>query len=343
MAASHRSPLAAHRSHATLDYVRWTFVALIALGMAALVVGSRYVDALHVCTATLTAKGTIVELCRPYDIADLAPGLLIAGLLLLPDVSELTLPGLGSLKLKVEAQELRSEQVEEQVTRLEQRLTLNSAQSTNVNLIMREAGSNLEARIDEFWADREPDKAAAWKPSAWKPDSHADGDGHIGPAPSARLFEAPQRQVTSREPGEQTAQRSQLRVAESALISQQLLALWSDMDRWIRLGQILEVGPDELWKWLARAPEERGEPPLGDGREGRLLGDLLANLSAEEAQAVTRWVTIFTEEITAVRLARNAVAHLPDSLSLDELQRAFDLAEELQGILREGLRQARET
>src|SRR4051812_17407915 len=97
----------------SFDRLRWALAGALAIAMTILIVVSRYASAWHVCDATLTQQGKIAAPCHPFEIVDLAPGLLMIVLLLLPDVSEFVLPGLGSLKLRVADQQDRSEKIEE--------------------------------------------------------------------------------------------------------------------------------------------------------------------------------------------------------------------------------------
>ncbi len=84
---------------------RWLLAGLIALAMAMLTVGSHYVDALQEFSHLQQGKRAVRESCGPYPIADLAPGLLILGLLLLPDLEELGVPGLASLRMRIRERE----------------------------------------------------------------------------------------------------------------------------------------------------------------------------------------------------------------------------------------------
>jgi hypothetical protein len=95
-----------------LDVVRWSLAGLIAVAMAMLAIGSRYEHAWRVCSAVLKGGRIVTETCGPYPISDLAPGLLILALLLLPDLDEFVLPGLGAFRVHFREREKRVAPIE---------------------------------------------------------------------------------------------------------------------------------------------------------------------------------------------------------------------------------------
>jgi hypothetical protein len=122
-----------------MDLARWFLAGSTTVAMAVLTIGSRYVDAWHVCRTILEGRRIFTESCGPYAISDLTPGLLIVGLLLLPDIDELVLPGLGSLRMCIREQESRAAGMEAKMMQLEQQNSLRSMQSQNVNLTLGRA------------------------------------------------------------------------------------------------------------------------------------------------------------------------------------------------------------
>ncbi len=74
---------------------RWSIAVILAVLSVSLLVASRFAPepTLHVCDNQVTFEGTEVKnVCEPYAVEDLAPVLVLIGLLLLPDMSEVTLP-----------------------------------------------------------------------------------------------------------------------------------------------------------------------------------------------------------------------------------------------------------
>jgi hypothetical protein len=81
------------------------------------------VGAQNVCTDALVAgSGHAVKLCGQPDLLALAPFVLMIGLLLWPDLSELSIGQLITLKRRVKEQELRQEAVETRLTQLNMNL-----------------------------------------------------------------------------------------------------------------------------------------------------------------------------------------------------------------------------
>lgn len=102
-----------------------------------LILGPQQDDCTSTTRSATTAKGSTssetTKTCSPSrpDLSDVLPLIVLAGLFLLGEVSELAIPGVISLKTKVEQQEMRQQELERQL--LEVRLTANQQQSVVQN------------------------------------------------------------------------------------------------------------------------------------------------------------------------------------------------------------------
>src|SRR5437867_1793644 len=101
------------------NWIRRAVAGLLLLALAAVVAWS-YVPgaAIASCHQELAAGGAIVKVCGPIgggDVVGVGLILLIAGLLVWPDLSELGIPGLIALKRRVMATETAQEQTADDV------------------------------------------------------------------------------------------------------------------------------------------------------------------------------------------------------------------------------------
>jgi hypothetical protein len=133
-----------HRPHSTPlspgtrgFHARWIFAGVIAIAMALLALGSRYVDSWHVCSTVLIARNPVITSCHPSTLSELAPGLLIIALLLLPEIKELELSGLGRVRMRVDTQEDRSAPREDHVAQ-PQRVCVSRGQ--HLSLVLPQIG-----------------------------------------------------------------------------------------------------------------------------------------------------------------------------------------------------------
>lgn len=115
-----------------VDWLRRGLAVLIAVG-AVVAVASGTAD---VCADTLTQTGTVVRTCRSPQVGDglVVASLVVLLLLLLPDLAEVGVPGLFTLRRRVEEQESRLETeearrslLESQVVNLTARLSSTSS------------------------------------------------------------------------------------------------------------------------------------------------------------------------------------------------------------------------
>ena len=108
-----------------LDWVRRALAVLVALG-AVVTIATGLVE---VCSDTLTSTGTVVRTCRSPQLPDglVVAALVVLLLLLLPDLAEIGVPGLLTLRRRVEEQESRLETEEARRELLESQVVSLSA------------------------------------------------------------------------------------------------------------------------------------------------------------------------------------------------------------------------
>jgi hypothetical protein len=90
---------------------------VLLVAIAALAFYLHGIEAQIVCHKELS-NGDVVELCGPPGLSELVPFALVIAVLLAPDLTELAIPGLLSLKRMVRRQEDRQNQVEAKLTRI---------------------------------------------------------------------------------------------------------------------------------------------------------------------------------------------------------------------------------
>ena len=120
----------------------------VAVVGASLVLAGYFVPALQVCQQQLASTGNtgVVEICAPVGLPGLVPIVLLVTALLWPDLSEVTVAGLFSLRRRIEEQAQRQAELEGRLFQIQQ-ATQQATQQTNV-LVSTEALAHLpeEAR-----------------------------------------------------------------------------------------------------------------------------------------------------------------------------------------------------
>jgi hypothetical protein len=111
---------------------RWWIALALAVGAAALFFLSRAYPNWRVCEEALAVTGSTptATICKPLGVADLSVVLLPVAILLFPDLAELAIPGLISLKRDVAVQAEKQERLEKSLVQVEQRVS----QVQNVNI-----------------------------------------------------------------------------------------------------------------------------------------------------------------------------------------------------------------
>src|SRR4051794_6289793 len=98
--------------------IRLAAVGIVAACVLGYVLGSTYSRSLQSCNEQVASQtGQVVRVCHPVSASD-APvviGLVLILVLLLPDFSEVAIPGLVSVKRRVAEQERRQDRLEERV------------------------------------------------------------------------------------------------------------------------------------------------------------------------------------------------------------------------------------
>ena len=295
----------AQRRREKWRYVRWGLALGLACLSAILVIGSRFHAGWHVCDSQLTFEGRAVRVCQPYSVGDLVPVLVVIGLLLLPDLSELTLPGGAGLKFRLERQERETGRLESNLDRIEQRLNITATQSQQIFFGIGAAEETLARKAPEFEREqRERGEPATLDRNitAWEYEPSAD-----------------------------------FRAGQAATASQQLLGIWGQLEPWTIVGGT-SAQSAALRRWLATPPSERDNLTLS-AREAQIVDRLPTDraLGPDEIATIERWSTVFQDELNSVRLARNAVAHPPHNLGVEEIERAFGVGERLLALLNQGL------
>lgn len=118
------------------DITRWILALLVALAAAAFYLHA--LDHQSLCHQELSGEfPKPLEVCGSPRLLDLAPFALIISVLLWPDLGELAVAGLFTLRRRVDQQQERQESVESRLTQVDQQLTqlatLSQVQSQNQN------------------------------------------------------------------------------------------------------------------------------------------------------------------------------------------------------------------
>jgi hypothetical protein len=262
---------------------------------------TRLIDGWTVCSQELATAGNdgVVERCAPLSLVDLTPIVLLALLCLLPDLSELSVPGIASIKVRLDRQTEQQADIKDQLAQVQQAVSLGVAQETAVYIV------NPGAALENL-----PEKEAKFRREPTAEDERA----------------------TATEAGPDSAERS----AELALLERRILQVWDE-----RLWPYVDLarrarGPQ--WRGFLRRYREGTLDPKLVVRYGRTL-ERLPQLDDEALGVVSRWATVFEEELNVVRGARNAIAHPGSSAEpdLDTLRETVQLAERLVSLLDSGI------
>lgn len=279
--------------------LRRILAALILIAIVAAFLVSHLSSTWHQCSDVVAHVGSnpVVRACQPINVADLLPPLLLVVLLLAPDIAEVSLPGLGRIRFRLEQQETKQAALE---TRLEAVQSTQVSQETSIaapNYIVFDAASVQQAlagKVERFQAE-------------------VVGAEPIG-RPAADLDE---RTASSREASE----------TEIAVLERRLLRLWADrLEPWVAIGSRLEGS--RLWRGLIRRYVEDTLSEVNEAKFGNRLRRLIPpGFGEREAELVSRWYEVFREEIEIVRGTRNAVAHPSEVGELDaqSLRRALEI------------------
>jgi hypothetical protein len=111
------------------DVARW--IAALIVALLAAVFYFYALDHQSICQGQALGEGAaeVVQVCGPPRLLELAPFALLIGVLLWPDLGELAVAGLFTLRRRVAAQEERQGAVEDRLIQVDQRLTQLAMQS----------------------------------------------------------------------------------------------------------------------------------------------------------------------------------------------------------------------
>lgn len=136
-------------SRASIDWVRRGTVFLIAAGAALFWFAPGPISGLpnHCDTKTVTKERSVTttKMCDSPSVADLSPLLLLVLLLLLPDVSEIELTGVLSLKRKVQEQQEKLSNQEHRQDELQRGLLQLGLQLSSVQMVSNQNASSAGA------------------------------------------------------------------------------------------------------------------------------------------------------------------------------------------------------
>ncbi len=155
------------------DWARWAFAFAIAVGALLFflgVVGSA--DVCHGVVAGPDQNPQIKTVCDPPRMLELVPFFLLIGLLLWPDLSEIGIGGMITLKRRVREQEKRLAETEDRVSTLHQTLlqTLSvqqtQKQANTVNVSFAPDQDDVARNIRESQVPQSPEQTAEPSPES---------------------------------------------------------------------------------------------------------------------------------------------------------------------------------
>ena len=163
------------------NIVRW--VAAAAIAVLAALFYFHAVEHQSICHQQLAGDGTtaVVQLCGPPSLLDLAPFALLIAVLLWPDLGELAVADLFTLRRRVAAQEERQRVAEDRLLLVNQQLTqLATLSQTQAQTAIGAVNHYYAADQDELKRNIEAKEAVGAEPEAdaRKPEPAAVGPLH---------------------------------------------------------------------------------------------------------------------------------------------------------------------
>lgn len=271
--------------------------------------------------ATAETSETTVRACNATGVADLTPLFAIAGLLLLGELSELSIPGILSLKRRVNEQEQELASQEESLRALAQQI-----QDIRVNV-----AQSASARNDTHIYMSPAATAEEAKERVRRNPGHGEqGFGPRGPGPGnegdgERSDQHPDDWEHDQTPGTDGPSLSHGRdeprttpgAALAAVEEREILMLYGRLEAYIPLGR-------------------------GGAVPGPLRG-YVADLHPWQRAVVRRWYQKWTAEIELVRSVRNAIAHPPAQVTAEDRKGTIDLLHVLTKDLDEAMHDAEQS
>jgi hypothetical protein len=271
--------------------------------------------------ATTEASETTVRACNSTGVLDLTPLFAVAGLLLLSELSELSIPGILSLKRRVTEQEQELASQEESLRVLAQQI-----QDVRVNV-----AQSASARNDTH-IYMNPVAAAEEARERVRREDHGHGDRPLGGDPDP-----------GGEGGEERADQPADDVGQDPPPGTDLpwLEHGRDETRTTPDAVLVALREREILTLYGRL-----EPYIALGRGGIVPGPLrgyVADLHPWQQAVVQRWYQKWRVEIDLARSVRNAIAHPPAQVTAADREAIIDLLKVLTDDLTQAMRDAEQS
>lgn len=177
-------PLKANRAATIIRRVRWLLAVLITVGSVSLAVASYWLTPLQICRDTLvSSSATTRAICAPWSTLDLVPLLILPLVLIFPELGELTVMNILSLKRKTEEQQAEIDTTKARQNDLELRI-LSQIASLNANQSLTQhfyQGPGDAAKIPEEVEKEETIRQPPFSAEEYvnKDDPHADEEDQM--------------------------------------------------------------------------------------------------------------------------------------------------------------------
>lgn len=284
-----------------LAITRRICAALLAAGSVGVAFASYWVSAFTICRPINGGPNfTQVTNCNPWTLQDLLPALIIVGLLLLPDVTEVNVFNLISLKREIKAAKAEADVVRAQQEALEARISAQLSQVSSQQMELHNhvhypsvPPENLSQSIDEKLEKIEDEVQN-------QPKNHGFPPVEAG-SESGKSSEQQKPDLDSREAASSRVSgsgRTRLEDMSSDTMSMRLLLEWEKLSEYLKMGRV----------------------------SGNSLGVRHANSTR------TLFMSLFKDEIDTVRAVRNSIAH-GKKVPQDALEGAYAAAVRLNGII----------
>jgi hypothetical protein len=318
----------------------WRWGLAIAVAIAGLVIFLLATGTDAVCHQVVV-NDAIKKLCGPPNVTQLVPAALLIGLLLSPDLSELGVAGLISLKRSVSEQANRQQRAEQELMRIEQRvanLNVNSNTTTVNNFLTAETSLSLEAlpvreqqfdqAADATTRRRERGRADETGPARpiGEPPAQRPVEQRGGTRPQPRPTTGPARPQPPNRTERPEAARREAEPPPSVTPDDKFAAIFGDRRgrppeppeiEFIRLSRSLDQ-----YQTITRA-RERGVPPP----------PMMAHLTSKQQDDADLFFSIFNEEVQTVMDVREALLHQPGTVDPEAVANATAVARRLLNIL----------
>ncbi|MFJ8910837.1 hypothetical protein [Amycolatopsis sp. NPDC102389] len=258
--------------------------------------------AFEICRDTAAANSSVVTLCNPWTTQDLVPFIVLVGFLLLPDLSELNIFNLISIKREVKSAKAEAEVIKARQEALEVRFAsavsqVSSQQTSVVNhshFYNDQRASELPGSIDKKVHDIDERHGGSTS------DDPVNGGQHAERTPDRETEPVESRDRVSSEEsnGSTDASSVSIDMITDDVLKLGILNNWEQLSEGLQLGSYYRISQDSF------TPARR------------------------------RFLDLFKEEIGTVRAVRNSIAHAKP-VSREDLIGAYDAVRQLNKIWRE--------